>query len=196
MRTLVRALHEARKTVAALEAAIAEDNESRKRKRPVETRYTRPGRGPSREHGERDRAIVEAVGSEPVTLEEIAARYGMTRERVRQIAKANGVSREHKWVPARPKLGSRHRCPECRMLVSGSIRTHRIEAGHEAGKVHAADRERIKVLYERGYGYWAISRVVGVLPSVVKWHVVAMGLRPHRTGDYDRHRAPITELSA
>jgi hypothetical protein len=103
---------------------------------------------------DRDRRIAIAVNAGLLTLDEIARSLGLTRERIRQIAKRQGISRNHMWVPARPRLGNRQRCPDCHELIPvGTAKQHRLAVGHRLNPQQAVfDVDLLRRLHGRGVG--------------------------------------------
>src|SRR5688572_10152023 len=62
---------------------------------------------------ERDARIAAEVAAGVRTLADIGAEYGLTWERVRQVAAREGVRRNGVRVPARPRIGPRTTCLTC-----------------------------------------------------------------------------------
>lgn len=130
---------------------------------------------------EREAEIVAAVVDGWRTYQEIGDRYGITRERVRQIAARNGVERKDIPTPARPRLGTRLPCPVCRERVpQGGIRAHRQRAGHPSGKV--LDTALVVRLYQAGVGAAAIGQALGCSCQTVLRRLRAEGEPVRRTG--------------
>ena len=138
------------------------------------------------QYPERDAAIARLVDEGEMTLEDIGARYGITRERARQVAKRLGSERHWIPTPARPRIVPGRVCRYCDERVPlGRRRTHNKDRGHgwalsldECGLVAEA--------YRVGLGYEEIARIFGVTHMTVKRHIVRMGLTRHATGEYPR----------
>lgn len=156
----------------------------------VPVRKSQRGTPQGPRYPERDAAIAAAVGEGLRTLEDIASEHGITRERVRQLAKRLGVSRNYKPVPARIRRGRRRPCKTCGAAVrDGQMRSHRVMVGHTItanATVTARDLRLIREFYIRGLGYRGIGEALGLGPMPIKHHVLSMGLTPHATGHYQR----------
>jgi hypothetical protein len=141
---------------------------------------------------ERATAIALDVALGVRSLQAIADDYGLSRERIRQIAKREGVSRQHKPRPGIRRIGITYPCKTCAQRVpSGSMRAHRLAAGHSVragGKVTQIHLDLMREFYDRGLGYVAIGRVIGLPHMTVKWHLLHMdGFVPHPSGHYQRY---------
>lgn len=142
-------------------------------------------RGARPQFAARNADIALHVAAGHLTLEEIGQSYGLTRERVRQIAKREGTTRQHVAVPMRPRLGKRIKCPACGVPIRvGRKAQHNRDANHplKPDSLRPSDHQLIQVAYEGGLGYHAIADVFGIEPMAVKYHVVKAGLTPHPTG--------------
>lgn len=157
-------------------------------------------RGPARSFPERDAEITRLVAEGWLSLEEIGQRFGITRERVRQIAKRNGQSRNHVYVPARPRFGRLVVCSHCGALVPmGTLRRHNEEKDHKTfprQKLRPSDLRLIREAYLRGLGYKTLGALFGVHQENIKQHVVRMGIPRRGAGKYDRNRAARLRLIA
>lgn len=147
-------------------------------------------RGNYATHGEfhgRSVAIAEAVAAGFRSLADIGADYGISRERVRQIAAREGISRSGRQVPNRPRLGKGYLCSICGERVRrGTLRAHRADrADHPlqaGGRTTAADRKQMARWYAAGVGYNRIGRALGLPGQAVKHHLRRVGYTPHPTG--------------
>ena len=155
-------------------------------------RPSRAGRPAGARDKERATAIALEVALGIRSLESIAGDHGITRERVRQIAKREGVSRQHKPRPGVRRVGVTNPCLTCGTRVpTRRMREHRLAAGHAArfgSRVSQVHLDLMREFYDRGMGYFAIGGVMGLPAMTIKYHLVRMdGFVPHATGQYERH---------
>ncbi len=118
------------------------------------------------------------------TYEQIGQRFGLSRERVRQIGRNAGIDRNHQYPPNRPRSIRGNDCRECgQRIPQGQMRSHRTFAGHafkHGTKMNLPKLLLIREFYERGLGYSAIAQVMGCKFPLVKYHLIRAGVIPRK----------------
>lgn len=136
---------------------------------------------------ERNEAMVARVAAGLASLDEIAADYGISKQRVSQIAHRAGIRRNHIPRPAAPRLGLRETCKRCGIKYpTGRIHEHAVAADHALGRCGRLRPSELALMaegYKRGLGYVALADVFKVHFQVIKYHIRRSGLTPHATGE-------------
>lgn len=144
-------------------------------------RRVRRPRSYGSENPERDAAIVTALNDDPyLTLETVAMRYGITRERVRQIYVLRGGHQSARRRPLRrdqPKM-----CRACGDTYIGDLDAHCRIAGHGPGETQYLRNREWVHLYEDGLSSVQIGRIYGQAPSYVGSTLLRYGItkRPRK----------------
>lgn len=142
---------------------------------------------------ERTDEIIRLVKEGKISLQEIGNQFGISRERVRQIAsKFGGVSRNNVPLPAVPRLGKRSKCFYCGAVIPIKLmRAHRFKNDEplKAGaKLRPSDYAHIYQWYNEGWGYVKIGKKLNVTSTSIKHALINMGVTLHPSGQYDRSR--------
>jgi predicted HTH domain antitoxin len=120
----------------------------------------------------RNSIIVKMHKNLPVTLQDIADTVGLTRERVRQILRKQGVpvqlSRALRDVRVATRRAERHSLIEKKKAQRRRAQQNKIDKAIE--------------YYEQGYGYIMAAEQAGIAWTTLKKHVVRRGIKRHPTG--------------